>query len=119
MDKRGLEKLDTLLNADPELKAAHDAKEMALEMFRCKDKALYLKLLPTFKKLIDQHDLVEFQKAYNSLLNWHDEIMNMFDYDYSNGAMERGNRTIKLTKNISFGVRNLSRVTKLIQYRVN
>ena len=119
LDKCGHDKLDALLDPDPELKAAHDAKEMALEMFRCKDKALYLKLLPTFKELIDQHNLVEFQTAYNSLLNWHEEIMNMFDYDYSNGAMERGNRTIKLTMNISFGVRNLSRVTKLIQYRVN
>lgn len=79
----------------------------------------YLNLLPNFKKFIDDAGLVEFQKVYKSIVNWHEEILNMFDYPYSNGAMERANRTIKQSKNIAFGFRNLSRSTRLIQFRLN
>lgn len=119
LSERGLEKLELLLASDPTLKAAHTAKEMALEMLRGNDKQLYLKMLPELKKIIDDNNLIEFIDAYNSLLNWHDEILNMFDYPYSNGSMERTNRTIKQIKNICFGVKSLSRTLKLVQYRVN
>ncbi|NLU54585.1 MAG: transposase, partial [Firmicutes bacterium] len=53
------------------------------------------------------------------LINWHEEILNMFDYPYSNGAMERINRSIKQIKNICYGVKSLPRTLKLMQYRVN
>lgn len=119
LSKRGQEKLEELLAANPALKVAHDAKEIALEMLRGTDKEKYLRLLPVLKKFIDDNNLVEFRQAYNTLLNWHTEIMNMFDYPYSNGAMERTNRTLKQIKNISFGVKSLPRTLKLVQYRVN
>lgn len=119
LDGNGLSRLDQLLSENVSLRVAHEAKEMALKLFRCKDRSAYLNLLPEFKKFIDDAGLVEFQKAYKSIVNWHDEILNMFDYPYSNGAMERANRTIKQSKNIAFGFRNLSRSTRLIQYRLN
>lgn len=43
----------------------------------------------------------------------------MFKYDITNGVVERINRTIKQSKNIAYGYRNLERATKLVQYRVN
>ncbi|WP_397428564.1 transposase [Proteiniclasticum sp.] len=46
-------------------------------------------------------------------------MLNTFDYNYSNGAIERTNRVIKQSKNIAFGFLNLPRATKLIQYRMN
>ncbi len=119
LDDKGLSRLDQLLSENSSLRAAHEAKEMALKLFRCKDRSAYLNLLPKFKQFIDDAELVEFQKAYKSIVNWHDEILNMFDYPYSNGAMERANRTIKQSKNIAFGFRNLNRSTRLIQYRLN
>jgi len=119
LDASGLSRLDQLLSGNASLRAAHKAKEMALKLFRCKDRYSYLNLLPDFKKFIDDAGLVEFQKAYKSIVNWHEEILNMFDYPYSNGAMERANRTIKQSKNIAFGFRNLSRATRLIQFRLN
>jgi transposase len=119
LDKKGKEKVTNLLNENPQLKAAHMAKELALEMLSCKNKVLYLELLSLFKEFIDENKLVEFEVAYKSVMNWHNEILNMFDYSYSNGAIERVNRVIKQSKNIAFGFLNLSRATKLIQYRVN
>lgn len=98
LDGKGKIRLETLLAEDPHLRVAHQAKEMALGLFRCRDSQSYLDLLPAFKKLIDQEGLHEFQKAYKSLLNWHQEIINMFDHPYSNGAMERTNRVIKQSK---------------------
>jgi len=119
LDASGLSRLDQLLSGNASLRTAHEAKEMALKLFRCKDRFAYLNLLPNFKKFIDDAGLVEFQKVYKSIVNWHEEILNMFDYPYSNGAMERANRTIKQSKNIAFGFRNLSRSTRLIQFRLN
>ncbi|NLY09604.1 MAG: hypothetical protein GXZ11_06935 [Tissierellia bacterium] len=43
-----------LLEANPELMAAHTAKELALEMYSCKDKTLYVELLEIFKNYIDE-----------------------------------------------------------------
>ena len=119
LSERGREKLEKLLAADPAPKVAHNAKEMALEMLRGNDKEKYLKMLPELKRYIDDNNLVEFVEAYNTLINWHEEILNMFDYPYSNGAMERINRSIKQIKNICYGVKSLPRTLKLVQYRVN
>jgi len=119
LDKRGKEKVALLLENNPALMAAHVAKELALEMFSCKDKNLYIKLLQNFKDFIDENTLDEFQIAYKSAKNWHNEILNMLDSDYSNGAIERANRVIKQSKNIAFGFLNLTRATKLVQYRIN
>ena len=119
LSEKGKQKWDLLLAKDPRLNLAHQVKEMALELFRCKDRESYSALLPAFKELIYTNHLVEFQKAYSSIENWHCEILNMFDYPYSNGTMERINRSIKQSKNIAFGFTNLIRATKLIQYRIN
>lgn len=119
LSEKGKQKLEQLLAEDPRLHLAHRAKEMALELYRCSNSQSYLELLPTYKELIDSNHLFEFQKAYSSTQNWHDEIVNMFDYPYSNGSMERINRAIKQSKNVAFGFTNLSRATKLIQYRIN
>lgn len=119
LDERGKEKVMALLENNPPLMAAHIAKELALDMYSCKDKELYIKLLEIFKAFIDENQLVEFKIAFKSAMNWHDEILNMLDSEYSNGAIERTNRLIKQSKNIAFGFLNLSRATKLIQYRMN
>jgi len=119
LDQRGKDKVELLLENNLTLKAAYEAKELALAMFSCKNKTLYVELLEIFKAFIDEHRLNEFQTAYTSARNWHGEILNMFDYDYSNGAIERTNRVIKQSKNIAFGFLNLPRATKLVQYRMN
>ena len=119
LDDKGKARLECLLDEDLKLKELHQAKELALELFRCRDSQSYLALLPAFKEQIDKEGLEEFQKAYKTLVNWHQEIINMFDHPYSNGAMERTNRVIKQSKNIAFGFKNLARATKLVQYRVN
>jgi len=119
LSDKGKAKLELLLDENPMLKLAHEAKEMALELYRSKDRDSYLKLLPAFKEMIYTNNLTEFQVAHSSIENWHDEIVNMFDYPYSNGSMERVNRSIKQSKNIAFGFTNLIRATKLIQYRIN
>lgn len=119
LDERGKVRLEEILAQDERLRQAHQVKEMALSLFRSKDSGAYLKALPAFEELIERYGLTEFKKALKSIRNWHEEILNMFDYDYSNGAAERINRTIKQAKNIAFGFGNLARATRLVQYRVN
>ena len=59
------------------------------------------------------------KKAIKTIQVWEQDIENMFKYDITNGVVERINRTIKQSKNIAYGYRNLERATKLVQYRVN
>lgn len=119
LDERGRFKLDRILKEDAELKIAHQAKEMALELFESKDKFEYIERLAVFKEFIEEHNLIEFKKAYRCIQNWEKEVLNMIESSYSNGSMERTNRLIKQSKNIAFGFKNLERTTKLIQYRAN
>ncbi len=119
LDEGGKARLEEILAQDEQLRQAHQVKEMALSLFRSKDSGAYLKALPAFEELIEAYGLTEFKKALKSIRNWHEEVLNMFDYDYSNGATERINRTIKQAKNIAFGFGNLARATRLVQYRVN
>ena len=68
---------------------------------------------------VERNNLLEFLPILTTINNWSEEIENMFKYKYSNGNIERVNRTIKLSKNNSFGFRNLKRTIKLLKLRVS
>ena len=119
LDAVGKEKLSKILSENHKLKIAHEAKEFALELFRSNTKDQYLSRLEYFEYFIQEHKLIEFEKALKSIKNWQEEIINMIYYPYSNGSMERANRIIKQSKNAAFGFSILARTKKLIQYRIN
>jgi transposase len=70
-------------------------------------------------KYIKAHQLTEFYFIETTLINWHTVIINMYNSTYSNGSIERINRTIKQAKNIAFGFKNLARATDLIKLRTS
>lgn len=119
LDKKGKKKLEEVLEKYPKIKILHKAKEMAYETFKKQEIGEYKKKLEELKNYVKENELQEFEKALKTIENWEEDIENMFKYDYTNGAVERINRTIKQSKNIAFGFKNLERATKLMQYRVN
>ncbi|MEG1220634.1 MAG: transposase [Anaerovoracaceae bacterium] len=59
-------------------------------------------------------NLKEFESCVMTFNNWHKEILNAFDTDFTNGFTEGCNNKIKVLKRVSYGVRNFNRFRKRI-----
>ena len=119
LDEKGKEILEELLKKHKQLEIIHTAKEKAYETFKRQSIEEYRKKLEELKEYVKENNIQEFKKAIKTIQVWEQDIENMFKYDITNGVVERINRTIKQSKNIAYGYRNLERATKLVQYRVN
>ena len=68
-------------------------------------------------------NIKEFRSVRNTLIKWHDEIVNSFDeYDgrrLSNGPAESANSRIKLIKTTGNGYRNFERFKLRVMYSLN
>ncbi|MGP1598598.1 ISL3 family transposase [Peptoanaerobacter stomatis] len=119
LDEKGKERLEELLKKHKQLEIIHTAKEKAYETFKRQSVEEYREKLEELKEYVKENNIQEFKKAIKTIQVWEQDIENMFKYDITNGVVERINRTIKQSKNIAYGYRNLERATKLVQYRVN
>lgn len=119
LDEKGKERLEELLKKHKQLEIIHTAKEKAYETFKRQSIEEYRKKLEELKEYVKENNIQEFKKAIKTIQVWEQDIENMFKYDITNGVVERINRSIKQSKNIAYGYRNLERATKLVQYRVN
>lgn len=119
LDKLGKLKVDRVIKQDNELLKAYKAKEYFLHIVRTNNLEYYREEIQKWINYVERNNLLEFLPILTTINNWSEEIENMFKYKYSNGNIERVNRTIKLSKNNSFGFRNLKRTIKLLKLRVS
>lgn len=112
-------KIRRIIKKHKQLEIIHTAKEKAYETFKRQSVEEYREKLEELKEYVKENNIQEFKKAIKTIQVWEQDIENMFKYDITNGVVERINRTIKQSKNIAYGYRNLERATKLVQYRVN
>jgi transposase IS204/IS1001/IS1096/IS1165 family protein len=119
LDEKRKEILEELLKKHKQLEIIHTAKEKAYETFKRQSVEEYREKLEELKEYVKENNIQEFKKAIKTIQVWEQDIENMFKYDITNGVVERINRSIKQSKNIAYGYRNLERATKLVQYRVN
>ena len=61
-------------------------------------------------------NLAEYYECSNTLINWQTEILNTFDYPYSNGFTEGCNNKIKVLKRNAYGYRNFKRFRNRIMH---
>jgi transposase len=61
-------------------------------------------------------NLLEYYECSNTLINWRTEILNTFDYPYSNGFTEGCNNKIKVLKHNAYGYRNFKRFRNRIMH---
>lgn len=112
-------KVDSIVAKHKTLEAAYNAKNYFFAILRMQSSSEYEYHIQKWLKYIKTHQLTEFYFIETTLNNWNDEITNMYNTTYSNGSIERINRTIKQAKNIAFGFRNLPRSTDLIKLRTS
>lgn len=102
-------KLASILQIDKRLRVAYQLKIKFVEFTKAKSSSQASRLLNQWINLAHDSNLLEFQTVIGTLENWRTEILNSFDYKYTNGCIEGFNNKVKVIKRNAFGVRNFSR----------
>ena len=98
-----------MLDVSERLRQAYRMKSEFHKLMECKSREEAKKQLGIWNMMATGYDLPEFQACTKTFINWQDEILNSFDYPYTNGFTEGVNNKIKVIKRNSFGVRNFKR----------
>ena len=112
-----------LLAGDPELEIAYMLKEDYLTLNQEATPDNISRWLDRYIADLKLFNIKEFRSVRNTLIKWHDEIVNSFDeYDgrrLSNGPAESANSRIKLIKTTGNGYRNFERFKLRVMYSLN
>jgi len=99
-------KLAMLLSHYPELRRAWLLKEAFRTWYRTGDRQTAEARLLRWERTVREHGPAPFQALCPMLRLWRDEILNYFDYPYTNGFLEGKNNRIKVIKRVAYGYRN-------------
>lgn len=103
------ERVDALLYINDELRTAYYLKEAFYTILDCEDRQTAKKMMAEWVYMAQDSGLSEYYECSNTLINWQTEILNTFDYPYSNGFTEGCNNKIKVLKRNAYGYRNFKR----------
>jgi hypothetical protein len=70
----------------------------------CKSREEAKKQLGIWNMMATGYNLPEFQACTKTFINWQDEILNSFEYPFTNGYTEEVNNNIKVIKRNAFGI---------------
>lgn len=100
------ERLMALLGRYPQLQRAWMLKESFREWYRCNSRAAAETRLAQWETSVREQGPVQFHSVFPMLRLWREEILNYFDYPYTNGFLEGKNNRIKVIKRMAYGYRN-------------
>lgn len=103
------ERVDALLYINDELRTAYYLKEAFYAILDSEDRQIAKKMMNEWVYMAQKSRLSEYYECSNTLINWQREILNTFDYPYSNGFTEGCNNKIKVLKRNAYGYRNFKR----------
>ena len=110
-DREGLE---TLLESYPKLRRAWALKESFSLRYRSGGRAEAEQRLAIWERSVKEEGPAPFRKLLSMLRDWRQEILNYFDYPYTNGFVEGKNNRIKVIKRLAYGYRNRESVRQRI-----
>jgi transposase len=96
-----------LFLAYPEVHKAWELKEDFRAWYKETDKMKAEKRLAALGEKMIQSGLPEFRSLLPMFSNWHDEILNYFDYRITHSFVEGKNNRIKTIKRMAYGYRNM------------
>ena len=103
------ERVDALLYVNDELRTAYYLKERFCAILDCKERHTAKEMMNDWLYMAQNSKLAEYYQCSNTLINWQKEILNTFEYPYSNGITEGCNNKIKVLKRNAYGYRNFRR----------
>ncbi len=98
--------LRVILGTSADLEYAYRLKNDFQRLMHAPDSGTGRKLLGEWVYLAESAKLKEFDACTKAVHNWSDEILNSFDYPYSNGFTEGCNNKTTVLKRVCFGLRN-------------
>lgn len=101
--------VESMLRISDRLRWAYRMKNEFHKFMECKNREEARKQLGIWNMMAAGYDLQEFHACTKTFINWSEEILNSFEYPYSNGYTEGVNNKIKVIKRNAFGVRNFNR----------
>lgn len=99
-------RLATLLSHYPPLRRAWLLKESFRAWYRTGDRETAEAKLNRWESSVRERGPAAFQALCPMLRLWRNEILNYFDYPYTNGFLEGKNNRIKVIKRVAYGYRN-------------
>ena len=101
--------VEAMLKISERLRQAYFMKNEFHKLMECKRREEAKKQLGKWNMMAIGYNLPEFQACTTTFINWSEEILNSFEYPYTNGFTEGVNNKIKVIKRNAFGVRNFKR----------
>ncbi len=98
-----------MLNVSERLRQAYRMKNEFHKLMECKSREEAKKQLGIWNMMAVGYNLPEFEACTKTFINWSEEILNSFDYPYTNGYTEGVNNKIKVIKRNAYGVRDFKR----------
>ena len=103
-----------LLGRYHQLARAWDLKEAFRGWYRSLTRAEAEEGLVLWENSVREQGPKPFQALLFMLRNWRQEILNYFDYPYTNGFLEGKNNRIKVIKRVAYGYRNAQNFSQRI-----
>ena len=108
--------LENLFRISEPLRRAYDLKQQFESVKASKDREEAARRLSKWIFDAQQSGLPEFIKVSFTYQNWSKEILNSFEYPYTNGYIEGCNNRIKVLKRVSFGMPRFARFRRRIMH---
>ena len=99
-------KLMRVLGDYPQLKRAWELKEAFRRWYKVSSRAEAERELAVWEATAKEHGPAPFRRLLTMFCRWRREILNYFDYPYTNGFVEGKNNRIKVIKRTAYGYRN-------------
>jgi Transposase and inactivated derivatives len=111
-----IRQVEVMLSASEKLRHAYIIKENFEIFMKCKDSQSARKQLGYWNMYAMNYDLPEFENVAKTFSRWSKEILNSFDYPYTNGYTEGCNNKIKVLKRVAYGMPNFDRFRSRIMH---
>lgn len=99
-----------------DLRIAHMLKEEYYRICDISDKEELKKAYANWIYVVENSNLKEFKACTRAFHNWFKEIINAFEHNYTNGVTEGLNNKIKVTKRVSYGIKNFKNLRNKVMY---
>lgn len=109
LDSEGIERLNTMLLYNDDLRQAYRLKEEFYNLCQSSKYSEQRVAFANWIKYAEAINIPEFKNCINTFTRWKKEILNAFKYGYTNGPTEGFNNKIKVLKRVSYGLKNFYR----------
>ena len=112
-------RLKKLKNLSEIFSRAYDLRTKFFSIFEIKDVTIFSHELKNLIGELKESGIKECIKLGETLSNWEEEINNIQKYNINNGFVEGKNNKIKVIKRLSYGIKKIDNLKKLIQLRIS